>query len=165
MQLFGSFICTQSTLHVLGDVFAHHQEHLTVFTASDIVHLCCCRLVSWTSSISSRQQHRWTISEAVNTVKCSWWWVKTSPETCRADWVQMNEPESCILLVINYESLHAKLIRYNDCCKMNVGKCNAVFWQHGTSGKKESWITSGWIFRTLYIWQQLLTIYCKKIFI
>ena len=28
--------------------FAHHQEHLTVFTASDIVHLCCCRPVSWT---------------------------------------------------------------------------------------------------------------------
>ena len=43
MQLFGSFICTQSTLHVPGDDFAHHQEHLTVFTASDIVHLCCCR--------------------------------------------------------------------------------------------------------------------------
>jgi len=21
----------------------------------------------------------------VNTVKCSWWWAKISPETCRAD--------------------------------------------------------------------------------
>jgi hypothetical protein len=31
-QLFGLFICTQSALHVSGDVFAHHQEHLTVFT-------------------------------------------------------------------------------------------------------------------------------------
>ena len=31
----------------LGDVFAHHQEHLTVFTASDIVHRYCCLLVSW----------------------------------------------------------------------------------------------------------------------
>jgi len=86
MQLFGSFICTQSARHVSGDVFAHHQEHLTVFTASDIVHL-----------------YRWTISEAVNTVKCSWWWAKTSPETCRADWVHINEPKSCILLVIKYE--------------------------------------------------------------
>jgi hypothetical protein len=28
-------------------VFAHHQEHLTVFTASDIVHRYCCWLVSW----------------------------------------------------------------------------------------------------------------------
>ena len=34
MQIFGVFICTQSALHVSGDVFAHHQEHLTVFTAA-----------------------------------------------------------------------------------------------------------------------------------
>jgi len=33
-----------SALHVLGDVFAHHQEHLTVFTVSGIVHPSCCRL-------------------------------------------------------------------------------------------------------------------------
>jgi len=48
MQLFGLFICTQSALHVSVDVSAHHLEHLTVFTAFDIVHLCCCRPVSWT---------------------------------------------------------------------------------------------------------------------
>ena len=48
MQLFGLFICTQSALHVSGDIFAHHPEHLSVFTASDIVHLYCCRPVSWT---------------------------------------------------------------------------------------------------------------------
>ena len=129
MQIFGLFICTQSVLHVSGDVFVHHQEHLTVFTASNIVHQCCCRPVSWTRWNSttpsfqysppmllpagvvdevelhntSGQQHRWTIWEAVNTVKCSWWWAKTSPETCRADWVQINKPESCILSVINRE--------------------------------------------------------------
>jgi len=49
---------------------------------------------------TDQQQHRWTISEAVNTVKCSLWWAKTSPETCRADWVQINKPKSCIFLVI-----------------------------------------------------------------
>jgi hypothetical protein len=38
MQCFGLFICNQLSLQVSGDVFAHHQEHLTVFTASDIVH-------------------------------------------------------------------------------------------------------------------------------
>ena len=38
MQIFSLFICTQSGLHVSGDVFAHHQEHLAVFTASDTVH-------------------------------------------------------------------------------------------------------------------------------
>jgi hypothetical protein len=31
------------------------------------------------------QQLGWILPEAVNTVKCSWWWTKTSPETCRAD--------------------------------------------------------------------------------
>jgi len=31
---------------------------------------------------TSRQQHRWTLPEAVNTPTCSWWWAKTSPETC-----------------------------------------------------------------------------------
>jgi len=25
------------------------------------------------------------IPDAVNTVKCLWWWAKTSPEICRAD--------------------------------------------------------------------------------
>ena len=45
MQLFGLFICTQSALHVSGDVFVHHQEHFTLFTASDIVHLCCFSLL------------------------------------------------------------------------------------------------------------------------
>ena len=39
------------------------------------------------------QQHRCTISEAANTVKCSWWWGKISPEKCRADWVQINKPK------------------------------------------------------------------------
>jgi hypothetical protein len=36
-----------SALHVKGDVFAHHQEHLTVFTVSGTIHPSCCRLVSW----------------------------------------------------------------------------------------------------------------------
>ena len=39
--------CTQSAVHVSEDVFAHHLEHLTEFTAFVIVHLCCCRPVSW----------------------------------------------------------------------------------------------------------------------
>ena len=30
-------------IHVSGDVFAHHQEHLTVFTVSGSVHPSCCR--------------------------------------------------------------------------------------------------------------------------
>jgi hypothetical protein len=34
---------------------------------------------------TSRQQHGWILPDTVTTVKCSWWWAKTSPETCRAD--------------------------------------------------------------------------------
>jgi len=34
----------KSALHVSGDVSAHHQELLTVFTVSVSVHPSCCRL-------------------------------------------------------------------------------------------------------------------------
>jgi hypothetical protein len=60
-----------------GDVFAHHQEHLTVFTASGIIHHYCCWLVSWMRwkfhliHDTGRQQYRWSILDAVNTVKSS----------------------------------------------------------------------------------------------
>jgi hypothetical protein len=37
---------SMSALHVSGDVFVHHQEHLTVFTVSRGLHPSCCRLVS-----------------------------------------------------------------------------------------------------------------------
>ena len=37
---------SKSFLHVSGDVFTHHQEHLTVFTVSGSVHPSCCWLVS-----------------------------------------------------------------------------------------------------------------------
>ena len=58
----GLFICIKLALHVSGDVFAHHQEHLTVFTASDVVHLYCCRPVSWT---------RWNSLSLLWI--CNWW--------------------------------------------------------------------------------------------
>ena len=37
---------SKSALHVSDDVFAHHQEHMTVYTVSGSVHPSCCRLVS-----------------------------------------------------------------------------------------------------------------------
>jgi hypothetical protein len=40
---------SNSALRVSGDVYAHHQEHFTVFTVSGSVHPSCCRLVSWMS--------------------------------------------------------------------------------------------------------------------
>jgi hypothetical protein len=46
MQLYRLIYFTLSALHVSGDVFAHHQEHLTVFTVSGSVHPSCCRLAA-----------------------------------------------------------------------------------------------------------------------
>jgi hypothetical protein len=92
MQLYGLIYYSLSALHVSGDVFVRHQEHLTVYTTSGTIHQCRCRLVSWMNGTqfhlvhdTSRQRHWWILSYAVNTVKCSWLWAKTSPETCRAD--------------------------------------------------------------------------------
>jgi len=44
MQLYRLSYYSKSALHVSGDVFAHHQEHLTVFTVPGSVHPSCCRL-------------------------------------------------------------------------------------------------------------------------
>jgi len=46
MQLYRLIYYSKSALHISGDIFAHHQEHLTVFTVSDSVHPSCCWLVS-----------------------------------------------------------------------------------------------------------------------
>jgi hypothetical protein len=77
---------------------------LTVFTISGSILPGCCLLGSWMSwnwsvwfvgrtshtvqfqliQDTSRQQPGWTLPDTVNTVKCSWWWTKISPEACRA---------------------------------------------------------------------------------
>ena len=48
---------------------------------------------------TSRQQLGCVLPDTVNTVKCSWWWAKTSPEICRADKEKSINLYSCILLV------------------------------------------------------------------
>jgi len=40
------FISTDA-LYISGDSSAHHQEHITVHTASGIVNQYCCLLLSW----------------------------------------------------------------------------------------------------------------------
>ena len=54
---------------------------------------------------TSRQQYRWTISEAVNSVKCSWRWEKTSPETWKPIRNKEISQNNCILLVVIYNCL------------------------------------------------------------
>jgi hypothetical protein len=46
MQLYRLIYYSWSALHVSGDVFAHHQEHLIVFTVSRSIHPSSCQLVS-----------------------------------------------------------------------------------------------------------------------
>jgi hypothetical protein len=47
MQLYTLIYYSYSALRISVDVFAHHQEHLTVFTVSGSIHSSCYRLVSW----------------------------------------------------------------------------------------------------------------------
>jgi len=54
--------------------------------------------------------HGWTLPEAVNTVKCSWWWAKTSPEICRADQAYINKTFIIPLM-------------YNHFCSADTRKC------------------------------------------
>jgi hypothetical protein len=44
MQLYRLIYFSLSALHISGDVFAHHQEHLTVCTLSGSIQPGCCRL-------------------------------------------------------------------------------------------------------------------------
>jgi hypothetical protein len=43
VQLCRLIYYSKSALYVSGDIFAHHQEHLIVFTVSGSVHPSCCR--------------------------------------------------------------------------------------------------------------------------
>ena len=52
-QLYRLIYYSKSALHVSGDVFAHHQEHLTVFTASGSIHPSRYWLVSWMTRTGS----------------------------------------------------------------------------------------------------------------
>jgi hypothetical protein len=83
----------KSALHVSDDVFAHHQQHLTLFTVSGSVHPSCCRLVSHSALrvsedvFAHHQEHLtvFTVSGSVHPRCCrlvswmSWNWVSTHP--------------------------------------------------------------------------------------
>jgi hypothetical protein len=54
IQLYRLIYYSWSALHVSGDVFAHNQEPLTVFTVSGSIHPSGYRLVSWLNSTSTK---------------------------------------------------------------------------------------------------------------
>jgi len=85
MQLYMLIYYSKSSLHVSGDFFAHHQEHLTVFTVSGLQYHGWVGTQFQLIHDTSRQQLGWTLPDTLNTVKCSWRWTQTSPKTCRAD--------------------------------------------------------------------------------
>ena len=85
-----SFIFLQRTRHVSVDTFNHHQEHTqTVITGSGTDRTDRYRPLLWRSRFDSTttdgSDKVRSVPDAVITVcVCSWWWVKVSPETCRA---------------------------------------------------------------------------------
>jgi hypothetical protein len=62
MQLYRLIHFSLSALHVSGDVFAHHQEYLFVFTVSGSIHAGCCLLLNWMSwncfAVSTHPRHK-----------------------------------------------------------------------------------------------------------
>ena len=78
----------QKDATVLAYLFIPDQLYMFRAMSSPIIRstwLYLQLLILNTDTAACRRQYRWTISEAVNTVECSWWWAKTLPETCRAD--------------------------------------------------------------------------------
>ena len=63
MQLYRLIYYSLSALPVSGDVFAHHQEHLTVFTVFGSIHPSYCQLMSWMSFNSSMTSARSNLGE------------------------------------------------------------------------------------------------------
>jgi hypothetical protein len=73
MQLYRLIYYSKSALHVSGDVLAHHQENLTVFTASGTpISLPAGDMDEFQLiHVTSRQRHWYILPDAVNTVKFS----------------------------------------------------------------------------------------------
>jgi len=78
MQLFGLFIYNPISSTCFGPCFRPSSGALdciyrlwfsppTLLTVGVMDEFHLVHETGW-------QQHRWTVSEAVNTVKCTWWW-------------------------------------------------------------------------------------------
>jgi hypothetical protein len=88
MQRYTVYLYLETVLHVSGLTSTHHQEHIQLY----LQHLAFVTPLILSAAKqfqiiqdTSRKQLGWILPDTVNTVKCSWWWAKTSPETCRSD--------------------------------------------------------------------------------
>jgi hypothetical protein len=70
-----------TTLHVSGNLSAHHQEFLAMHWLWYILCSCDEPLLPTPHSNGSSQPHKMYQNRC--TVKNSWWWAERLPETCR----------------------------------------------------------------------------------
>jgi hypothetical protein len=71
MQIYRLIHYSKSALHVSGNVFAHHQKHLTYLQYPVVFTQVAAGWCPGSSRDTSRQQRGWTLPDTVNTVKCS----------------------------------------------------------------------------------------------
>ena len=108
--IYSSIIFLQTALHISGDIFTHHREHTpTVITPSGTgrTELATFRCHGGIVPTHPRQR---TVANTVRPVPdavttaylCSWWWVKVSPEICRAVSQKYNKTVYSRILLDNY---------------------------------------------------------------
>jgi hypothetical protein len=85
MQQFPFIDLFKSALHVSGTVFAHPLEQFNCIYSFGTMH--------WSAA------GRCIVPKLYIQLNCSWGWVKTVPETCRADLKRSLNGNYCILLV------------------------------------------------------------------
>jgi hypothetical protein len=73
MQKFIDLFISTDALNVSGGSSDHHQEHITVHTASDIVNRYCCLLLSWMrwNTVPSHPGYRPATSWVHYTTSCN----------------------------------------------------------------------------------------------
>ena len=93
--IYSFIIFLQTALHVSGHNLIHHQEHIqNVITASGTGRTVFST-VRWRGRVGTAVPTLTRQRKLANTVRavpdaaikvyvCSWWWVRVSPETCRA---------------------------------------------------------------------------------
>jgi len=91
-----------STLHVSGGLFVHHQESKTVHSIKCMLNRFCWRFASGKVLASKPSAESvWHIPDSVCTVLDSWWWTERPSQTCRVLLQnEINLKNWCISLVL-----------------------------------------------------------------
>jgi len=101
----------KTALHVSGDTLIHHQEHTQTVIRASGTGRTVFATVRWCGGVRvltpPRQQMVANtvqpVPDAVITLwVCSWWWMRVSPETCRAVLEKYNKAVYSLILMDNY---------------------------------------------------------------